>query len=207
MDTGKLIVFEGGEGCGKSTQQKLLAQWLRFQGIEPVITQEPGGTARCKPLRKMLLETEAHPNPIFELLLYIADRVDHFQEVIKPALAAGKIILCDRYIHSTIAYQGYGRGMDLGLINSLNSEATNGRDADLVFWLDIKPEEGLKRKHKLDEIEQRSLTFHDAVYRGYKELHNENTNIISIDARKDKKTISSEIVTYLSKELRNGSKY
>ncbi|TAE61303.1 MAG: dTMP kinase [Nostocales cyanobacterium] len=172
---GKLIVFEGVEGCGKTTQMQLCSQWLASLGVSVVLTREPGGTELGKDLRRLLLEkSEDKPvNEITELLLYAADRAQHTAQELKPNLAQGKYILCDRYTDSTIAYQGYGRGLNMSLIQQLNDIATGGLQSDLTIWLDVDVEVGLARKRgqsKLDRIEQEAIDFHYRVQQGYTEL-------------------------------------
>ena len=176
MMNGKLIVFEGVEGCGKTTQMQLCCEWLQNQGISPVITREPGGTQLGLHLRSLLLGSNKD-KPISattELLLYAADRSQHVEQELLPNLEAGKIVLCDRYIDSTIAYQGYGRSLDMNLIHQLNSIATLGLKSDLTLWLDLDVEQGMERKRKsgdvADRIEQEKIEFHRRVQRGYKEL-------------------------------------
>jgi dTMP kinase len=221
---GKLIVFEGVEGCGKTTQIQLCGEWLQSLGIPVVITREPGGTELGLHLRRLLLqkaedgrqEAEGESSkpsalcplpsafPITdraELLLYAADRSQHVEEL-KPILAAGKIILCDRYTDSTVAYQGYGRGLDMNLIVQLNTIATNGLESDLTIWLDVDAEVGLARKHKAsaiadgdaaaaipvapargDRIEQENIAFHRRVQKGYTELAaSYQERIVRVDA-------------------------
>lgn len=172
---GKLIVFEGVEGCGKTTQMQLCSQWLESLGVSVVLTREPGGTELGKDLRRLLLEkSEDKPvSEVTELLLYAADRAQHIEQELKPNLAQGKYILCDRYIDSTIAYQGYGRGLNMSLIQQLNDIATGGLQSDLTIWLDVNVEVGLARKRgqtKLDRIEQEAIDFHYRVQQGYTEL-------------------------------------
>jgi dTMP kinase len=173
---GKLIVFEGVEGCGKTSQIQLCCQWLESLGVSVVVTREPGGTELGLHLRRLLLEkAENQPvGEVTELLLYAADRSQHVQEELKPNLAAGKYILCDRYTDSTIAYQGYGRGLNMSLINQLNNIATGGLESDLTIWLDVDVEVGLSRKRKdevgLDRIEQEAIAFHRRIQQGYAEL-------------------------------------
>ncbi|MDZ8187436.1 MAG: dTMP kinase [Nostoc sp. ChiSLP02] len=173
---GKLIVFEGVEGCGKTSQIQLCQQWLESQGISVVVTREPGGTELGLDLRRLLL-SKSEDKPIAEvteLLLYAADRSQHVEQELKTNLAAGKYILCDRYTDSTIAYQGYGRGLSIGLINQLNYIATGGLESDLTIWLDVDVEVGLSRKRgsevALDRIEQETIAFHRRVQQGYAEL-------------------------------------
>jgi dTMP kinase len=185
--SGKFIVFEGVEGCGKTTQMQLCSQWLEGLSISVVLTREPGGTGLGKDLRGLLLEkSPSKPvGEVTELLLYAADRAQHIQEELKPNLATGKFILCDRYTDSTIAYQGYGRGLDMSLIHQLNQIATGGLASDLTIWLDVDVEVGLSRKRgqaKLDRIEQETIAFHRRVQRGYTELAASNpSRIVRVD--------------------------
>jgi dTMP kinase len=173
---GKLIVFEGVEGCGKTSQMLLCGEWLQSLGVSVVATREPGGTELGLHLRRLLLEkVENKPvAEVTELLLYAADRSQHVEQELKPNLTAGKYILCDRYTDSTIAYQGYGRGLNMNLINQLNNIATGGLKSDLTIWLDVDVEVGLTRKRgsepTLDRIEQETIAFHRRVQQGYTEL-------------------------------------
>ncbi|BAY99567.1 thymidylate kinase [Tolypothrix tenuis PCC 7101] len=193
---GKLIVFEGVEGCGKTSQMQLCQEWLQNLGISVVITREPGGTELGLDLRRLLLE-KADNKPIAEvteLLLYAADRAQHVEQELKPHLAQGKYILCDRYIESTIAYQGYGRQLNMSLIEQLNYIATGGLLSDLTIWLDVDVEIGLSRKRggeaALDRIEQETIAFHQRVQQGYAALAAADPErIIPIDG-----TLSKEIV-------------
>jgi dTMP kinase len=173
---GKLIVFEGVEGCGKTTQMQMTREWLQSLGVAVVITREPGGTELGVKLRRLLLEkTEGETiADRTELLLYAADRAQHIETELKPNLKQGKIILCDRFIDSTIAYQGYGRGLDMHLIHQLNQIATGGLESDITLWFDLDAEVGLKRKRcsgeVADRIEQEEITFHLRVQQGYTEI-------------------------------------
>jgi dTMP kinase len=173
---GKLIVFEGVEGCGKTTQMQMTQEWLQSLGVAVVVTREPGGTELGLKLRRLLLEkiegeTIADRT---ELLLYAADRAQHVETELKPNLKQGKIILCDRFIDSTIAYQGYGRGLDMNLIHQLNQIATGGLESDITLWFDLDAEAGLKRKRRsgeiADRIEQEAIAFHQRVQQGYTEI-------------------------------------
>jgi len=174
--SGKLIVFEGVEGCGKTSQIELCGHWLANLGLAVVVTREPGGTDLGLHLRRLLLDgVENKPiAEVTELLLYAADRAQHLAEELKPNLAVGKYILCDRYTDSTVAYQGYGRGLSISLINQLNYIATGGLESDVTIWLDVDVEVGLVRKKgdvgKLDRIEQEAIAFHRRVQQGYAEL-------------------------------------
>ncbi|MBE9040016.1 dTMP kinase [Oscillatoriales cyanobacterium LEGE 11467] len=178
---GRLIVFEGIEGAGKTTQLQQTHQWLSNQTSEDgtfptvIVTREPGGTHLGVRIRQLLLE-QPDADPIgerAELLLYAADRAAHVAGLIEPHLAVGAIVLCDRYTESTIAYQGYGRGLDLDTIEQLNQIATGGRLSDLTLWLDLDPTEGLNRareRGQLDRMERENLAFHQRVRQGYATL-------------------------------------
>jgi dTMP kinase len=173
-------------------------QWLESLNMSPILTREPGGTELGTDLRKLLLE-KSHNNPIgeiTELLLYAADRAQHIAEKLKPNLAANKFILCDRYTDSTIAYQGYGRGLSFNLINQLNQIATGGLESDLTIWLDVDVEVGLSRKRGQsapDRIEQETIEFHRRVQHGYMELHKLNPyRIVRIDGNADKNIIQKK---------------
>lgn len=210
---GKLIIFEGVEGCGKTTQVNLTADWLRSRGFDVVVTREPGGTDLGIELRKILLDSPVGAvAPLAELLLYAADRAQHVERDLKPQLEAGKIILCDRFIDSTVAYQGFGRGLDLGVIEKLNAIATAGLERDLVLWLDIKPEVGLQRKQgnknleKLDRIEQEKNDFHHRVRHGYQVLAENNSQLIyRFDGNLSPPLIQSQIQAKIQSLLGNGN--
>ncbi|MBE9251981.1 dTMP kinase [Dolichospermum sp. LEGE 00240] len=205
--SGKLIVFEGVEGCGKTTQMQLCFQWLESLNISVLLTREPGGTELGKDLRALLLEkSPSKPvGEVTELLLYAADRAQHIQEELKPNLATGKFILCDRYTDSTIAYQGYGRGLDMSLINNLNQIATGGLTSDITIWLDVDVEVGLSRKRgqaKLDRIEQETMDFHRRVQQGYTELAASNSSrIVRIDGNNSQDIVQKNIQDILQQRL------
>ncbi|MFB2769027.1 dTMP kinase [Pelatocladus sp. BLCC-F211] len=206
---GKLIVFEGVEGCGKTTQIQFCSEWLQSLGISVLVTREPGGTSLGLHLRRLLLE-KSPDQPIAdrtELLLYAADRSQHVEEELRPNLAAGKTILCDRYTDSTIAYQGYGRGLDMSLIGQLNSIATNGLESDITLWLDLDVEVGLARKRgtstTLDRIEQEAITFHRRIQQGYAELAKIHPyRIVRIDANADVEIVHKQVQKILIEKLK-----
>jgi dTMP kinase len=207
--SGKLIVFEGVEGCGKTTQMQLCCEWLQSLGVEVVVTREPGGTQLGLELRRLLLEkSEDKPvAQITELLLYAADRAQHIAQELKPNLAAGKYILCDRYTDSTVAYQGYGRGLDMSLIDQLNHIATGGLTSDLTIWLDVDVEVGLQRKRgsvaSLDRIEQETIAFHRRVQQGYADLAAANSSrIMRIDGSLNKENVHKLIKETLSVHIK-----
>jgi dTMP kinase len=214
---GKLIIFEGVEGCGKTSQMQFCYEWLQSLCIPVIMTRQPGGTELGLHLRRLLLEktdnqaiadcaSRSAVGDRTELLLYAADRSQHVEQFLKPNLAAGKIILCDRYIYSTIAYQGYGRGLDMGLINQLNSIATGGLASDLTFWLDVDAEVGLSRKRKggdkFDRIEQETIDFHHRVQQGYTALAtSDDQTFVRIDGSLTKQAVQQEIQKVLENRL------
>jgi dTMP kinase len=172
LERGIFITLEGPEGAGKTTQVKLLSKQLDILAIPHVITRDPGGTPLGKQIRRILLNPENPVQPVTELLLYQADRAQHIAEVIKPSLEAGKLVICDRFIDSTMAYQGYGRGLDFALIRQLNQIATGGLTPDLTILFDIESSDGLARLHPggHDRLEREALEFHHKVRKGYLEL-------------------------------------
>lgn len=169
---GLFITLEGPEGAGKTTQLKLLSKFLDEHNVAHVITRDPGGTSIGKPIRRILLDAKSVIHPVTELLLYEADRAQNVSEVIVPALKEGKVVFCDRYIDSTLAYQGYGRQLDFKLIELLNEIATQNLQPDLTILFDIESSAGLARLHPSghDRLEKEALEFHQKVRSGYLEL-------------------------------------
>jgi len=167
--SGLFIVFEGGEGAGKSTQALLLYRRLLKEGHPALLTHEPGGTPLGEAARRWLKGRSGH-GPEVELLLFVAARAQLVRNVIRPALDAGKVVVCDRYAASTIAYQGYGRGMDVEVVRRVNDVATGGLWPDLTVFLDVPPEAGLARKSNQsapDSFESEALEFHRRLRRGF----------------------------------------
>lgn len=165
---GKFITFEGSEGCGKSTQSKMLFDYLKSKGKKVIYLREPGGVKVSEMIREILLNPKSKISAVAETLLYMAARACVVEEIIKPALEAGKIVVCDRFMDSTIAYQGYGLGIDLKLIKTIGSFATQGIGPDLTIFLDLPVKSGLKHRHNCkDRIEQRSMNYHEKVRNGY----------------------------------------
>jgi dTMP kinase len=176
---GRFIVLEGIDGCGKTTQLEALRQWLPGSGLMPhgarvIVSREPGGTALGQALRELLLHPpgEAAPVPRAELLLYAADRAQHVETVLRPALERGDWVLCDRFTGSTAAYQGYGRGLDLDAIYALETIATGGLVPDLTLWLDVSLAESCRRRGEqlADRIEGEGVAFLGRVADGFLEL-------------------------------------
>jgi len=208
---GKFIVLEGIDGSGKTTQINQLAQWLKETDLIPennqlVITREPGGTELGQSIRSLLLDTSKgkSPDSITELLLYAADRAQHINEIIRPSLIKGDWVISDRFCGSTLAYQGYGRKLDLKLIKDLETIATQGLMPDLTFLLEIPVEESIKRRlsRKDDRIEKEGRAFLSNVSLGFKAL-SENNNWKKISALKPREEIISEIKYEIKKLLTN----
>ena len=167
---GLFIVIEGGEGAGKSTQAELLYRSLS-QRFPAILTREPGGTPLGERIRELLFDPALRPiNPRAELFLFLAARAQHIEEVIKPALEKGKIVISDRFSLSSLAYQGFGRGLDLSLLEEMDAFARHGISPHLTIYIDIPPEEGIKRLSTLTPFEGEPLEFHKRVREGYLEL-------------------------------------
>ena len=170
-DRGRLIAFEGVEGSGKSTQLELLRETLEGRDIEVVVTREPGGTPAGERVRALLLDPEVELDPRAEALLFAAARAELVAEVIRPALERGAVVLCDRYLDSSLAYQGVARGLGRGPVEEVNRFATGGLLPDLVVLLDLDPAAGLgRRAGKLDRIEAQDLGFHRRVRQAFCDL-------------------------------------
>ncbi|MBR5642548.1 MAG: dTMP kinase [Firmicutes bacterium] len=194
---GIFITFEGPDGSGKTTQIRLLAQHCRQMGFEVVLTREPGGTPISEAIRDLLLDpSHKEMDGVTEALLYAASRAQHVAEKIRPALEAGCIVLCDRFMDSSIAYQGYARGLgdDVRVINEF---AIQGTQPDITFFLDLPADQGKKRvasARDLDRLEQEDLSFHNAVYDGYRKLKEIYADrYICIDASRSIEEIAAEI--------------
>ncbi len=197
MKTGRLITFEGGEGSGKTTQMTLLADTLRRKGLPLVCTREPGGTPLGDKIRHLILEPSddgAGVDMRSEFFLYLASRAQHVKEVLLPALAAGKIVFCDRFSDATLAYQGYGRALPLDEIKTMMAFASYGLVPDLTLFFDIAPDLALPRlsgRKEINRLDREALSFHERVYRGYKTLiRDDEKRIFVIDA-----TVSIEAVS------------
>jgi dTMP kinase len=170
---GLFITFEGCEGCGKSTQAGLLHDDLVRRNIPSVLTHEPGGTPLGDRVRKILkVKRNYEISPLAELLLFNACRAQLVRDVILPALNKGANVICDRFTGSTLAYQGYGRGLGVETVSSINSAATGGLEPDVIFLLDLQPQAGLKRKRNTgdDRFEAEDIAFHHRVRDGYLDL-------------------------------------
>ncbi len=205
------ITFEGIEGCGKTTQSKLLASYFQKTPIPYLLTREPGGSPLGERIRQILLSSQNNGmEPMAELFLYAADRVQHLRRVILPALGEGKVVLCDRYADATTAYQGYGRGLDLEWLEEIHRLAMGNIKPHLTFLLDLPVEEGLKRAFRRmaespmaeDRFEKETLDFHRRVREGYLALaRREPERIFLLDGMKTPSILHQEIVSHLPSEL------
>lgn len=171
MDRGLFITFEGADGCGKTTQIKLLDEYLRAKGYQTLLTREPGSKGLGEKLREILLNYDGEVSPVAESFLFLADRAQHIDCIIKPALKKGIIVLCDRHTDSTLAYQGYGRGLDLEEIRKLNKIATSGLTPDLTIVLDVDIETSQARVGaEKDRMESAGIEFFQRVRNGFLEI-------------------------------------
>ena len=200
---GRFISLEGIEGTGKSTQAKLLSDYLKEKGFDVVLTEEPGGTQIGLKIRELLLSVEHKGmTAVTELLLYNASRSQHIREIILPAISRGAIVITDRFTDSTIAYQGFGRGIDQGLIDSIDLIATERLRPDITILLDLDAEVGLKRNkgiNKTDRLELEDLEFHQRVRNGYHNLaEKEPERIKLIDASAGIQEIHNRISSIIS---------
>jgi dTMP kinase len=208
MEQGVFITFEGIEGCGKSTQTKRLGKTLGCMGIAHVMTLEPGGTSIGRKMRRVLLDSKNKAlTPLAELMLYAADRAQHVEEVIKPALRGGKWVICDRFSDATVVYQGAARGQDMKLIRLVNNVVTAGIRPHLTILLDCPVEVGLGRALERnmkgqDRFEQEALSFHRKVRNGYLDLARRNKKrFVILDATASRKEIEAEILQHVERFL------
>jgi len=196
------ITIEGCEGCGKTTQSELLKKYLESKGLTVILTREPGGSGVAEQIRNILLNPKNSIAPFCELMLYESARTQHLQEVIKPNLEKGYVVICDRFTDSTLAYQGYARGIDKDTISKLNNIATEGIKPDLTIYLDINPSAGIKKATTVnkgnltggDRIERESISFHNRVRKGFLDLAKKYPNRI-------KKVKTSKIIEKTQKQI------
>jgi len=208
---GRFITFEGGEGVGKSTNIQAVARYLESQGRSVIVTREPGGTPIAEKIRNDLLKAH-HEEPMSdmaELLLMFAARAQHVDAVIRPALARGDWVLCDRFTDSTIAYQGYGRGLGLEKIDQLKELAQGGLEPDLTLLLDAPVDVGMKRARaraqvlaeETDRIEAEAISFFEKVRQGFLELSQRHSRFRVIDATAPLEQVTADVVALVVQEL------
>jgi len=197
------ITLEGPEGSGKSTQARLLADALENLGLKVKLTREPGGDPVSEEIRKILLDGPDHSVvDRTELFLYLAARAQHTERVIRPSLEAGFTVVCARYIDSTVAYQGYGSGLDLELIHRMNAFATGGLAPDLTLLLDIPVETGLRRQDQWNRMERKAIEYHQRVRRGFlEEARLSPDRIVVIDASGGLEAVQREILRHAGEKL------
>ena len=204
---GRFITFEGGEGAGKSTHIRLLVPWLREHGIDVVATREPGGAPGAERIRELLVTGDtARWTPLTEVLLHYAARADHLERTIRPALAAQRWVVCDRFADSTAAYQGHGHGVDLAVIDSLYRRIVGATAPDLTLILDLPAEEGLRRAHgrqgRETRYEQMAIEFHRRLRDGFLVIAaNDPQRCIVIDARQERDAVQSAVRAAVSRRL------
>ncbi len=211
MKKGYFITLEGIDGCGKSTQAKLLFQRLKEMGYQVLLTREPGGTALAEEIRRVILTPgKEELDPMAEILLYAASRAQHVNGLIRPALEAGQMVISERFVHSSLAYQGYGLSRDLKLIKEINCLATGDIWPDLTILLDTASEtsgERVQNRSKTngndcDRIEMRGLSFQERVRVGFLKMAEEDRRIVVINtAGKNVQTVFTEIAEVLSRRL------
>lgn len=202
----RFITIEGVEGAGKTTHAARLSDVLRRDGHDVVLTREPGGTELGRRLRQLLLdESQLAPTPETELLLYLADRAEHVQRLIRPALDRGDVVIADRFSDSMVAYQGYGRGIAVDTVRNLDDFARAGVQPALTVLLDLPAEEGLERirkKRPTDRLESESIEFHRRVRMGFQAIAAENPErIVVLDARDDIAAVAAQIAEEVRRRL------
>lgn len=202
---GLFITFEGSDGAGKTVQSQMLLEYFKSISVDAVLTREPGGTKISEIIRNIILDNNnLEMTDMTETLLYAAARAQHVGELIKPNLDAGKVVICDRFVDSSVAYQGFARGIGVDTVEDINNYATLGLKPDLTFFLDLEPKLGIKRKSMekaLDRMESEKLEFYEKVYNGYVNLSKMHSDrIIRIDASLQKEAIYGIIISKV-KEL------
>lgn len=199
MEKGLFITFEGTDGCGKTTQIEMLKDYFEKQGRTVLLTREPGAKGLGTKLREILLNYDGEVSPVCESFLFLADRAQHVDTIIKPAVARGEIVLCDRHTDSTVAYQGYGRELDIEQIKMLNNIATSGLKPDLTFIFDIDIDTAQKRVGKnKDRMESAGIEFFKRVRNGYLEIAKQEPERVKVlDGSKSIETIHNELLEIL----------
>ena len=193
--TGLFIVFEGGDAVGKTTQMRMLVPWLRERGVDPVVTRQPGGTSLGRKLRKLLLGPD-HPELVSraEALIYAADKAQHVEELIRPALAEGRVVVCDRYVDSMIAYQGAGRVLDLAEVEQVARWATGGLRPDLTVLLDADPADAVATIRQQDRLEAAGPDFHRRAREHFLRLASQAPDrYLVLDARESREAIAQQV--------------
>lgn len=199
---GKFITFEGCDGCGKSTQLRLLSEYLTKEGVPHIFTREPGGGKISESIREILLSGKnAEMTDECEALLYAASRAQHLHDRVEPALAKGELVICDRYVDSSLAYQAYARGLGKAFVEKINAFALENYLPDLTIFIDLTPEAAFRRKKGADEndrLEQAGAAFHQRVYEGYKALAAaEPDRIVCVNGEQSPEGIFADVLAAL----------
>lgn len=208
MKKGLFITFEGCDGCGKTTAIKMVGEKLSEANIDHVLSREPGGSKIAEQIRHIILDkNNKEEDSRTEALLYAASRRQHLVDVILPALEKGTLVICDRYLDSSLAYQGHARGIGIDEVMKINSFAIDKTMPDLTFFLDLTPEEGLARikgrERANDRLDDEKLAFHNKVYEGYQIINEKyKDRIVVIDARQTPQEIADEIFAHILKALK-----
>ncbi len=202
MRKGKFITFEGCDGCGKSTQLRMLSEYLEKQGIPHIFTREPGGGKISEGIREILLNGKnTEMTDECEALLYAAARAQHLRDRVEPALEEGKLVICDRYVDSSFAYQAYARGLGVEFVEKINAFALEKFLPDVTVFIDLSPEDAFRRKHGADEndrLEQAGMAFHQKVYDGYKAIAEKNPDRVQrVDGKKTPQGIFADVLKIL----------
>ena len=204
MSKGLFITFEGADGCGKTTQIMLLDKYLRENGYKTLLTREPGAKGLGEKIREILLNYDGEVSSTCESFLFLADRAQHIDCVIKPAITNGVIVLCDRHTDSTIAYQGYGRGVDINKLKELNEIAVNGLKPDLTFVFDIDAKTSMARVgNEKDRMESAGIEFFEKVRKGYLEISKQEPERVKvIDSTKSIEEIHKKVLELIKNVIR-----
>ena len=205
MERGKFITFEGCDGCGKSTQLKLLSEYLTENQIPHIFTREPGGGKISEAIREILLsgKNEAMTDEC-EALLFAAARVQHLNDRVEPALKEGKLVICDRYVDSSLAYQAYARGLGKEFVEKINAYALTNYRPDATVFIDLTPEAAFQRKRGADEndrMEKAGMDFHNRVYAGYKKIAEEEPDrVVCVNGEQSPEGIFSDVLRLLKEK-------
>ena len=202
---GKFITFEGCDGCGKSTQLRLLSEYLTKNGVPHIFTREPGGGKISEAIREILLSGKnMEMTDECEALLYAASRVQHLSDRVEPALSEGKLVICDRYVDSSLAYQAYARGLGLDFVSKINAFALEKYLPDVTVFLDLTPEAAFLRKHGADEndrLEKAGMAFHKRVYEGYKAVAAAEPNrVVCVDGNQTPDKVFADVLQILKEK-------
>lgn len=201
---GLFITFEGADGCGKTTQIKLLNEYLENKGYKTLLTREPGAKGLGEKVREILLNYDGEVSPVCESFLFLADRAQNVDCIIKPAVKAGTIVLCDRHTDSTIAYQGYGRGVDMSELHRLNNIATSGMKPDLTFVFDVDVQTSQSRVgSEKDRMESAGIEFFERVRKGFLEIAKQEPERVKvIDSTQSIEKIHKQVIGYIENAIR-----